>query len=387
MSKHYTILVLMFCLLSCGQKTTNSSVEVLITEDKVRKMLPLEIGSQAPDFNLLGVDDKQHSLNDYSSKVLAVVFSCNHCPSAQKVEDELIRLVSDYKSKGLDLVMISSCDDKAVRLDELRFSVLGDGLSDMKIRAQQKKYNFPYLYDGDKQQVTFAYGARATPHIFIFDKERKLRYQGAVSAREKIEGTDYARDAIEALLKGEEVTRTTTKTHGCSTKWSYKREAVKKDNEKWKNLPVQLEVIDEKALKELVANKSKNLRLINLWSTTCVPCMDEMPDLVEINRMYFKRKFEFITLSTDSLKDKGRTLNFLQSVHAAQAKKNSQPNYIFKKSGDFELLGDIVSKKWSGALPYTLLIAPGGEVIYRVEGRVDVMELKEKIIGYLGKWS
>ena len=148
----------------------------------------LEIGAVAPPFRLPGVDGKIWSLADFSSaKVLAVIFTCNHCPTAQAYEDRIKQLVADYKDKGVAVVAISPNDPKAVRLDELGYTDLSDSLEEMKARAKDKAFNFPYLYDGDKQEVSRAYGPVATPHVFLFDKDRKLRFAGRINNSEKPE--------------------------------------------------------------------------------------------------------------------------------------------------------------------------------------------------------
>jgi len=107
---------------------------------------PLEIGSKAPDFKLQGVDGKTYSLASFSkAKILAVIFSCNHCPTAQAYEDRIINMVKEYTSKGVSFVVISPNDPKAVRLDELGYTDIGDSFEEMKLRAKNKHYNFPYL--------------------------------------------------------------------------------------------------------------------------------------------------------------------------------------------------------------------------------------------------
>ena len=122
------------------------------------------------------MDGKVHQLAEYDkAKVLVMVFTCNHCPTAQAYEERIKKLAADYKDKGVALVAISPNDPKAVRLDELGYTDMGDSLDEMKIRAKDKGFNFPYLYDGDKQGVSKAYGPVATPHVFVFDGERKLR--------------------------------------------------------------------------------------------------------------------------------------------------------------------------------------------------------------------
>ncbi|MBC8216909.1 MAG: redoxin domain-containing protein, partial [Planctomycetes bacterium] len=249
----------------------------------------LEIGLSAPDFNLPGVDGKNHKLADYAkAEVLVIIFTCNHCPTAQAYEGRIKRLAADYKNKGVALVAISSNDPKAVRLDELGYSDLGDSLEDMKIRAKRMKFNFPYLYDGATQKVSRAYGPVATPHVFIFDKARKLRFVGRIDDSEKPKGVKVrdTRNAIEALLAGKEVGVKKTRTVGCSIKWSDKREYAKKAFEKWAAESVALEMTDVKGIKNIVANDSGKLRLVNLWATWCGSCVVEFDELVEINRMY-----------------------------------------------------------------------------------------------------
>jgi peroxiredoxin len=208
----------------------------------------LEIGSTAPFFHLPGVDGKKHSLSDFASaKVLVVIFTSNHCPTARAYEERMKKLTADYKDKGVAVVAISSNDPCALRLDELAFTDVGDTLEDMKIRAKDKDFNFPYLYDGDTQEVAKAYGPVTTPHTFIFDEYRTLRYVGRIDSsewREKPDAVQDARNAIDALLAGKEVPVAKTKTFGCSIKWSDKRALVKKEREKLEKEKATIEMIE-----------------------------------------------------------------------------------------------------------------------------------------------
>src|SRR5215467_2229351 len=168
----------------------------------------LAIGSPAPDFSLPGIDGKVHKLSDYSaSKVLVIVFTCNHCPTAQLYESRIKKLAADYQGKGVELVAIEPNNARAVRLDELGYTDVSDSLEEMKIRAEYRHFNFPYLYDGETQSVSRAYGPQATPHVFIFDQQRKLRYEGHVdnNQRESLVKTQDARNAIDALLAGKPI--------------------------------------------------------------------------------------------------------------------------------------------------------------------------------------
>jgi peroxiredoxin len=185
----------------------------------------LPIGSPAPGFALPGIDGEIHKLGDYGkAKVLAIVFTCNHCPTAQLYESRIKQIVEDYRGKSFALVAISPNDPDAVRLNELGYTDVSDTLEDMKVRAEHRKFNFPYLYDGATQEVSRAYGPKATPHVFIFDEQRRLRYEGRIdnSQREPLVKTRDARNAIDALLEGKPVAVERTGVFGCSTKWKSK---------------------------------------------------------------------------------------------------------------------------------------------------------------------
>ncbi len=343
-------------------------------------MKTLEIGTAAPDFKLPGVDGKTYQLADFAdAKILIVVFTCNHCPTAQAYEDRLIRLHADYKDRGVAILAISPNDPKAVRLDELGYSDLGDSLADMKIRAKDMSFEFPYLYDGDTQDVSAAYGALATPHVFIFDDGRKLRYVGRVDDSEvgPVRSHD-ARNAIEALLAGKPVPVQKTRIFGCSTKWSDKRKSAEETVKRWDAERVSLGTIDAARVKELVKNDTRNLRLINIWATWCIPCVEELSELVTINRMYRGRRFEMITISLDSIENRDQALKFLTKKHVSSA------NYLFE-SDDRDQLAEALDPKWPGPVPYTVLIAPGGKVIYRKHDAVDPMVLKKAIVKHLGR--
>ena len=308
----------------------------------------LAIGSAAPDFNLKNIDGKNYSLKNFSdAAVLAIVFTCNHCPTAQAYEDRIKALASEFKNKKVSVVAISSNDPKAIRLDELGYTDMSDTFEEMQLRAKDKNYNFPYLYDGDNQATALAYGPVATPHIFIFDKDRKLRYSGRIDDVEKPTGTPKNRDAYNAIVdltSGKPVAVATTKTFGCSMKWATKEHGVQDEEAAWAKEPVTLETIDEQGLKELISNKSDKLRLINVWATWCGPCVTEFPDFMQMHHMYRNRDFEFISVSADTPDKKDKALKFLQS------KRASNKNYIFHSEDKYKLI-EAIDPNWQGALP------------------------------------
>lgn len=339
----------------------------------------LAIGSKAPDFKLMATDGKLYSLTSFAkAKILVIVFTCNHCPTAQAYEDRIIQLANEYESKGVQVVAISPNDPAAVRLDELGYSDLGDSFEDMKTRYRQKKYNFPYLYDGSKQSTAKAYGPVATPHVFIFDKDRILRYQGRVDNVEKPSKTPTSLDtrtAIDELLANKEVTTKTTKVFGCSIKWAEKKDHQGEVEAAWAKEPVSVEMIDEAGIKDLLKNSSDKLRLINIWATWCGPCVTEFPDFITINRMYRGRDFEFVSISADDPAMKDKVLKFLKGKQA------SNKNYLFSVDDKYKLI-EAIDPEWQGALPYTVLVEPGGKIVYSKQGRIQVQEIKRMIVDH-----
>ena len=264
----------------------------------------LAIGDPAPDFNLIGVDEEQHTLADYASaKVLMIIFMSNHCPTSQAIEDRLKKLQKEYKSKGLRVVAINPNDPAALRPDELGYSKYNDSFPEMKRHAREQDFNFPYLYDGETQTTAKAYGCLATPHVFLFDQERKLRYQGRFddsrySSADTVTSPD-TKNAVEALLAGTEVQTPETKPHGCSTKWIEKRKEVEADHQKWESGTVDVELIDAKGVAALRKNDTQKVRMFNVWATWCGPCVKEFPELVATSRKFALRDFELITISLD----------------------------------------------------------------------------------------
>ena len=176
----------------------------------------LKIGENAPDFALPGVDGKSWSLEDFvDHRVLVIAFSCNHCPYVIGCEDRMIAFARDYEPQGVAFVAINS---NAVTTYE------DDSFEHMVARAKEKGFTFPYLHD-ESQEVAIAYGALRTPHFFVFDVDRTLRYTGRMDDNPRnpgLETTHELRDAVDAVLEGQDVHVQLTNPIGCNVKWSGK---------------------------------------------------------------------------------------------------------------------------------------------------------------------
>jgi thiol-disulfide isomerase/thioredoxin len=341
---------------------------------------PLPIGSKAPDFSLPGTDGQTYSLKDFASaKLLVIIFTCNHCPTAQAYEERIKELVTDYKTTGVAIVAISPNDPQAVTLGEMGYTDLGDSFEEMKIRAKHREFNFPYLYDGETSQTSMKYGPQATPHVFIFDQQRKLRYTGRIDDGEKpgTATTHDTRHAIEALLAEKAVPVEKTKTFGCSIKWPDKRDYANAEIARYAKEKVVIDDIALGQVNTLIRNEGVNYRLINIWATWCGPCIVEFPAFVDMHRMYRSREFEMISISLDEPERKPNALNFLIKKQA------SMKNYIF--TGDRYAFIEAIDKNWQGALPYTIFIGPGGKIIYSKQGLIDALEMKRIIADSIGR--
>lgn len=361
---------------------------------KVQKPQPktLEIGVVAPAFTLKGVDDKEYSLDTFKDyKYLMIVFTCNHCPDARATWGRLNTFAADYEKKGVKVVAISSNAPEALMLWENGFSEFGDSFPEMKQVAERRKFVFPYLYDGDTQEVAMAYGAKATPHVFIFGPERTLLYHGQFDDGRRDPGppaNNTAQNNIDALLAGKKIEKPIMRTFGCSTKWAWKKDWVTKAQEEWDALPVTVEVADAAKVKELAANKTGKVRVINVWSTTCGPCVAEFPDLIDTYRRYQRRPFDLITISTDMKKDAESVKKFLEkeqlpvSPHSKKAMKaegRTTNNYHYQSS-DLDALAEALDPKWEGPMPHTVVIAPNGKIVYRHTGAFDPVDLRVAIV-------
>jgi len=337
----------------------------------------LAIGSAMPAFSLPGIDGKTYTDKSFAkSDILVMVFTCAHCPTAQAYQERIKKLVTDYAPRNVTLIAINPNHADAVRLDELAYSDLSDSFEEMVERAKQEKFNFVWLDDGPKQEMSHAYGPVATPHVFIFDKARKLRFEGRIddSERESTATTHDTRAALDALLAGKTPSITTTKVFGCSVKWADKVADYANYKKKWAAEPVELEKADAATLRAIRENKGTGkIRFINVWATWCGPCITEFDELIEHNLRFRIRPFEMVTIAAEFPDQEAAVKDFLVKKHA------STKNYIFASANKDEL-SEALDPAWKGPLPYTIIVDENGKVIYREMGSINFLKMRRAIV-------
>ncbi len=335
---------------------------------------PLPLGSKAVDFSLPGVDGKTHALKDFdSAKLLLVVFDTVHCPTSQRYTDRLKKIAEDYRDKGVAVAAISPSCPEAVRMDELGYTDLDDSFESMKIRARDKGINYPFLYDGEPNAVSQAYGPAATPHCFLFDGERNLRYAGRIDDSPKGGGSVKSHDlrnAIDALLEGKAPPVASTRPVGCSTKWPHKKDSVKAYNERIAREPVAVEPADAEAVRAVRKNDSGKVRLVHVWSLSDA---SQLAKVCTANHWYRRRNFELTTVAIGDPRRKEEVLAALRKVFPPASNKNLL-------AGDADAVREALGAGGEGGLPFTLLVSAANEVLYAKRGEVDDLELRRAVV-------
>lgn len=173
----------------------------------------MDLATPAPGFSLPGVDGQTYTLDSFKdAKALVVIFSCNHCPYVKAYEDRMIAVQKDYQAQGVRLAVINAND--AVNYPD-------DSFANMVERSRERGFNFPYLCD-ESQGAAKAYRATHTPHLFVFDGDRKLAYTGKIDDDWQDAAAvkqHYLRDALDDLLLGKTPRVAQTHAIGCTIKW------------------------------------------------------------------------------------------------------------------------------------------------------------------------
>ena len=350
------------------------SAPIPMTANLEHPLMP--IGTAAPDFALQGTDGKIHTLAEFSKgKVLVVMFESVHCPVSENYEGRMRALYDTYHGKGVEFVAINPNNPKAVRLDELGYTDLTDAPDDMKIRVRDRQIPWPYVSDGETQSTAQKFGAVATPHIFIFDQDRKLRYEGRIddNQNESLVKVHDAHDAIEALLSGGAVAVPHRPAFGCSTKWLSKAGDVDREMTKIHAEPVELTPASAADLAALRANTGDKVTVVHFWSTADANGEKNFADLQTTYRMYRGRSYNYVTVNTDPPANTTKATDFLHAQYASSHNLQLSP-------ADLKAVESAFGTTWRPNEEFTAVIAPGGKLVYAHKGPFDILEVRHAVL-------
>ena len=274
-------------------------------------------------------------------------------------EQRIQQLANDYARQRRGRRRHQANDPKALRIDELDSSDISDTLDEMKIRAAYKHLTYPYLYDGDTQSVTRAYGPQATPHVFVFDQDRKLRYEGRFDNNYRIESvkTQDARDAIDALLAHKDLAVTHTGVFGCSTKWAEKNAAESTNRCAKSNAQPDHRGNGHRRGSEEAARQRRH-RQVRRSSISgppgAAPAFTKFPSCKTPSACTTSATSISSPCRANMPDEKAGVLKMLEKWHATSR------NYLFA-SDDTAAMQKAFDPEWESAVPYTVLIAPDGQ--------------------------
>jgi hypothetical protein len=241
--------------------------------------------------------------------------------------------------------------------------------------AEYRHFDYPYLYDGDTQEATAKYGPKVTPHLFIFDSERRLRFQGRID-----DNLDEAKvknrpgfDALDALVAGKPVPAETSSVYGCHLKWNELTEERDRERAEWLAKPVTLETATADDLRKLRSNPNGKILLVHFWTTRCAQCLAAFHDLVLSYQYYGSRNFDLVTVSANAPAERDAVMQILQKEHSAVR------NLQFE-SDNIKALQSAFDSTWTSGVPFTIVLAPDGKVIYREAGAVSILPLRRAIL-------
>ena len=340
----------------------------------------LEKGDQMPHFRLKGIDGKFYNSQNFPSRLLAVVFISNHCPVSQNFQEELLALVEDYEARGFGLIAISPNDPQAIPPDELAFSDLGDSLAEMKIRAKDFKYTFPYLYDGSTQDTSRAFGVRVTPHAYLFDAKRSLRYSGRIGDPKNPSNRNRQelRQAIAALIRGNSPKVEQSPVFGSSIKWKKNRHLVQKMNERFSRETIVLKNADKRTYEFIRKNVSLRPKVIYVWSSKDTNYREDLLKISAMHKIYRKRGLELITSCIDGVDEHENIYDILKNTLC------SSQNYI-SEGAEISPLADLRGESGDRITPYLAILDHKGLPVYRSRGGINELVIKKEVLKTLNR--
>ncbi len=334
--------------------------------------------SVLPEFLLLGVSDKYYEKNDFSkSGNLGIVFLSNHCRISQKFQDYLVDLKKIMDSTDNDFFVVSPNNESAIDPDDQAYSDLGDSFLEMKTRAKHKNYNFPYLYDGERQELTNALNVKITPSAFVFNKDRKLIYFGRIGVHEKVKSINEL-DFYKALMRDKlETTLIKTPLFGTKVRVADDIKTTEAKLKRYSQETVKLSVLEKRNIEFIRRIEIGKLKLIYIWANNDSQKRDNLITISNVHKIYRKRGLSVITICIES----SDNVNLIKSE--LEKSQMSALNFLVEGK-DFSPLTTLVPNSVKSITPLCVLVN-NQNVIHHQIGKVENHILRRKIVDYLGQ--
>ena len=330
-----------------------------------------------PKFLLPGINDKYYINNDFNkSGNLGIVFLSNHCRISQKFQDYLVDLKRIIDSTNNDFFVVSPNKETAIGPDEQAYSDLGDSLLEMKTRAKHKNYNFSYLYDGQRQELTNALNVKVTPSAFVFNKNRKLIYFGRIGVQDEIKNINEL-DFYKALMRDNlETTLIKTPVYGSKVKVADDIKIAEAKLRRYSQETVKLSILEKRNIDFIKRIEIGKLKLIYIWSNNDRENRDNLIALSNIHKIYRKRGLAVITVCVESSDNANLTINELEKAQM------SALNFLVEGK-DFSPLTSLIPNSVRSITPLCFLV-DGQDVIHYQVGKTDNLTLRRKIVDFMG---
>lgn len=328
-----------------------------------------------PSFKLKATNGEIYSQSDFNDKkVLGIVFLSNHCKVSQLFQNHLIALTRKY-SEDVVIIAVSPNYEQSILPDELAYSDLGDSFQDMVKRANRMKYNFPYLHDGDNQNLTKEIGAKITPTIYLYNQERELFYSGRIGNIDSPDNmeTSEVNQAINSLLIDKKTIFKRTKVFGTSIKTKNHLLVAEQVRQRYADEKVRLNEADARKLNFYLTHNIRKPKLFYVWQTNDEKPRDNLIKLSFLYKIFRKRGFKLITVCIAKKDEEDRIVEFLENSQL------SSTNFIVY-GHNISPLASIIPDEVEKVTPYFRLLSSEGDKLIGGHGEISIDSLRFEIL-------
>ena len=327
-----------------------------------------------PAFSLPALDGKTYTNEDFKDvKNLGVVFLSNHCRISQKFQKALIEIKKKTKGSENDFFVISPNHPQSILPHEEAYSDLGDSFEEMNKRAIGEKYNFTFLFDGEHQSVTEAFGASITPSAYVFGPSRTQIYAGRIGNHEKVADIE-ALEFYQYLFYGEEWEDTRiTRSFGSVIKWKSRKALLEKTIRNYSKETVFVRMVDGKTLRFLTTKGVGRLKIYFAWSIDDKNCVDNLQKISHISKIYRKRGVSVGTIHVGTEEEKDDVEEILSRAQI------SGINYMIN-GNEFNILNIGYKSSTDRITPSSLILSQEGKPVEEIKGDVNIYDLRKKLL-------